>query len=244
MDNFRYCGRLKVLDIPNSNIKKVKIVNLGNLTMNEWYDVQTDKPKYMLNASLWDEQGPIGTIWLDGKLIRNEGNGFGFGVNTAGDWGFSNPWDVTWNDYITGYPSLIYKGQKTDLKVDNYVQNTKTKRSVVACAGSYLYFITADSLTIEELKEELYNFGAFHAINLDGGGSSRLLVDGEAVNRPTDDRECKLAIAVWTKDQHWAEPYYNELINKRIKIEDKRFDDSLTRGEAFNLLSQMMNLNK
>lgn len=244
MSDYNVSGNLKIVSISNSNIKKIDIVELGDLTMNEWYNKQIDKPKYMLNASLWDTKGPIGTIWLDGEIVRDEGNGFGFGINKIGDWGFAGPWDVLWNDYITGYPALIRQGKKTGLKVDNYVQNTRTKRSVVACAGTYLYLITGDNLTVEELKNELATFGAYHAINLDGGGSSRLLVDGAAINKPTDDRACKLAIAVWTKDQHWAEPYYNNLLLHGIQIEEKRFDDTLTRGEAFNLLSQIIDLNK
>lgn len=51
-----------------------------------------------------------------------------------------------------------------------------------------------------QFTTQLQEFGAYYAINLDGGGSSRLLVDGKAVNSPTDDRRCPNAIVIWLKE--------------------------------------------
>lgn len=200
MADYTVHGSLCVVDIPTDSIRKIEIVQLGSQTMGQWYNQQTDKPKYMLNASLWDENGPIGTIWLDGKLTRDEGSGYGFGVNKNGDCGFADPWSVAWQDYITGYPSLIESGKPTTHRVDSYVQNALTKRSCVANAAGHLYLITGESLTVDDLRAELAAFGAYNAINLDGGGSSRLMINGNAVNHPTDNRCCKLAIAVWVNE--------------------------------------------
>ncbi len=180
-------------------IARVEIVQLGGMTMGEWYAKQKDKPDMLMNASLWDKTGAIGTIWQDGRLVRNEGNGFGFGVNKAGGWGFADPWGVSWRDYITGYPALVKAGKALSDSVDNYVMNSRAKRSAVAAAGNRLYFITADNMTVAGLRAALVSFGVYSAINLDGGGSSRLLVDGRAVNSPADDRRCPNAIAVWLK---------------------------------------------
>ena len=180
-------------------IARVEIVQLGGMTMGEWYAKQKDKPDMLMNGSLWDKTGAIGTIWQDGKLVRNEGTGFGFGMNHAGDWGFSDPWTHTWRDYITGYPALVKAGKALSDSVDSYVMTAKTKRSAVAVAGKRLYFITADNMTIAGLRAALVQFGVYSAINLDGGGSARLLVNGKAVNKPTDNRRCPNAIAVWMK---------------------------------------------
>ena len=187
-------------------IQRVSIVQLGGKTMGQWYAAQVDKPDMMINGSLWDERGAIGTIWQDGKLVRNEGNGFGFGVNKACGWGFADPWGVSWRDYITGYPALVKAGKALSDSVDGYVMNSKTKRSAVAAAGNRLYFITADNMTVAGLRKALVSFGVYSAINLDGGGSSRLLVNGKAVNSPTDDRRCPNAIAVWLKKKQGQSP--------------------------------------
>ena len=186
-------------------IQRVSIVQLGGKTMGQWYAAQEEKPDMLMNASLWDKTGAIGTIWQDGRLVRNEGNGFGFGVNKAGGWGFADPWGVSWRDYITGYPALVKAGKALSDSVDSYVMNSRAKRSAVAAAGNRLYFITADNMTVAGLRAALVSFGVYSAIGLDGGGSSRLFVNGKAVNSPTDDRRCPNAIAVWLKKKQEPE---------------------------------------
>ena len=189
---------LTAVSAASGEIARAAIVQLGGLTMGQWYARQADKPDLMINASLWDGKGAIGTIWQDGKLVRNEGTGFGFGITKAGGYGFGDPWG-DWQDYITGHPALVQDGKALPYSVGQDVMTSKTKRSVLAGAGDRLYLITADSMTIAQLRAALISFGVYHAINLDGGGSSRLMVDDKAVNNPTDDRRCPNAVAIWLK---------------------------------------------
>ncbi len=44
-------------------------------------------------------------------------------------------------------------------------------------------------ITLNELAELFLSFGAEQALNLDGGGSSIMVIDGEIVNRPSDHAE-------------------------------------------------------
>jgi exopolysaccharide biosynthesis protein len=50
--------------------------------------------------------------------------------------------------------------------------------------------------TLGELRNILRDLGAVDALNLDGGGSSEMVVDGEIVNRPSDGRERRITNAV------------------------------------------------
>lgn len=199
MAEFIKSGSLRIIEINAEKIRKVEIAQLGTKTMGQWYKSQLDKPKYMLNASLWDTKGSIGTIFINGKMQRNEGNGFGFGTVDNKTFGFAKPWDKKWLDYITGYPALVWDGRATNYNVDSYVQNSVTKRAAVAEKDGKLLLITSDKLTLNKFRIELVQYGVDYAINLDGGGSARMMVDGNAVNYPTDDRKCKLAIAVWVE---------------------------------------------
>ena len=199
MADFKQSSNSYIVTIGNDEIEKIDIVQLGGLTMKKWYDKQAEKPDYMINASLWDDKGAIGTIWQNGKLVRNEGSGYGFGINEKGGFGFGDPWSIDWNNYITGYPALIKDGQIMPDSVDAYVMNAHTKRSVIGSAGSNLYLISMNNVTVEQLKVALSNYGIYNAINLDGGGSSRLMIGANAVNAPTDDRIIPNAIAVWLK---------------------------------------------
>lgn len=213
--------KLLSVNISNSEIDRIEIVQLNGLTMNEWYNKQTNKPNVMLNGSLWDEKGAIGTIWEKGKLVRNEGTGFGFGIISNNyDYGFEDPWNIKWHNYITGYPALIRNGKMLSDAVDSYVQNSSTKRSIIGTAGKNLYLITTNNMTIAQLRSALLNFGIYHAINLDGGGSSRLLINGEAINNPTDNRKCPNAIAIWLKNKNNnTNDTQGEKMNKFIAID-------------------------
>ena len=123
------------------------------------------------------------------------------------------PWSIDWNNYITGYPTLIKDGQKTVDSVDSYVMTSKSKRSVIASAGNNIYLIATTGMTIAQLKYFCYNKGFYNAINLDGGGSSRLMIGDKAVNSPTDDRIIPNAIAVWLKKNNKED---NNTMSKKL----------------------------
>lgn len=188
---------LTIVPIPTEKIRRVGIVQLNGLTMGKWYARQEDKPDAMINGSLWDSKGAIGTIWRDGKLQRNEGGGFGIGEVGSG-WAFGEPWEQRWTDYITGTPALIRSGKATGDHMPLWRDEAaSTRRSAVCGAGLFLYLVTGHGLTLKQFTEQLQAFGMYQAINLDGGGSSRLMLGGVPINAPTDDRRCPNAVAVW-----------------------------------------------
>ncbi len=51
-------------------------------------------------------------------------------------------------------------------------------------------------MTLEELAALLLKLGAYDALNLDGGGSSSLYLDGKLLNNPSDGRERSVASAL------------------------------------------------
>ena len=188
---------LTIVPIPMEKIRRVGIVDLGGLTMGEWYARQEDKPDAMINGSLWDSKGAIGTIWQDGQLQRNEGGGFGIG-EVGNGWAFGEPWEQPWTDYITGTPALIRAGKATGAHMPlERDEVASTRRSAVCGAGLFLYLVTGQGLTLRQFAEQLQAFGMYQALNLDGGGSSRLMVRGVPINAPTDNRRCPNAVAVW-----------------------------------------------
>jgi len=192
---------LTLLPIPAAVIRKAAIVWLGGKTMGQWRKAQAEPPDFMLNGSLWDKKGAIGTIFRDGKQIRSEGNGLGFGLTDEG-WAFGGPWDKNWRDYVTGTPALIWQGKAAGgdmpLAAD---ERAKTRRSALCAAGNILYLVAGKGLTLAEFTNQLLEFGMYYALNLDGGGSSRLMAGDKAMNSPTDDRKCPNAIAIWLKKE-------------------------------------------
>lgn len=54
------------------------------------------------------------------------------------------------------------------------------------------------------------------------------------------DRWGEFKSAIYEDKKHWAEVHYESLLNKGIKIHEKRYDDYMTRGEVFALLDRML----
>lgn len=66
-----------------------------------------------------------------------------------------------------------------------------------------IFFVVVDGrqqssagMTLPELAELMINIGAYHALNLDGGGSSTMYVDGEVKNNPSDGIERPVSNAI------------------------------------------------
>lgn len=122
-----------------------------------------------------------------------------------------NRWDClqfSWNsdpdwsgvkEAISGGPYLIKEGE---IYIDEEEENIRFKdedkyapRTAIGVSKeNKLYLITVDGrqpdysvgLSLVELAEFLSDFGLYNAINLDGGGSTTMVIDGKVVNKPSD----------------------------------------------------------
>lgn len=111
--------------------------------------------------------------------------------------GPSAPFD--YEDITNGVPQLIKNG-KIDItwkqeKASRAFAETRHPRTAVAKLrdGKFL-MMTVDGrqpgvsvgMTLQELAEYLFSLGAVDAMNLDGGGSTTMFLDGKVVNKPSD----------------------------------------------------------
>lgn len=112
----------------------------------------------------------------------------------------SPPWDRV-QHAICGGPRLIREGQVDingrEERFDASIVYGRHPRSALAVTDwGDLLMVVVDGrsarnsgMTLAELAAYLQHLGARQAINLDGGGSSGLLVRGRLVNEPSDRRE-------------------------------------------------------
>jgi hypothetical protein len=112
---------MSVYKIPRK-IKRFEIFQ-PRTTLKKWYTNQTDKPDILFNASLYTSTNkPCGTIWNDGVMTSDQGNGFGFGTMDKKTVEFGSPYNKKWYDYLTGYYGLVQDGKAIDPPwTDNYV---------------------------------------------------------------------------------------------------------------------------
>jgi exopolysaccharide biosynthesis protein len=125
--------------------------------------------------------------------------------------------DVQVEDITNGVPQLIKNG-KIDItweqeKASRAFVETRHPRTAVAKLkdGKFL-MMTVDGrqpgvsvgMSLQELAEYLFSLGAVDAMNLDGGGSTTMYLDGKVVNTPSDkegERKIGDAIVVTLRKQ-------------------------------------------
>lgn len=102
-------------------------------------------------------------------------------------------------EMVSGYPALLQGGRWVGDLLQTERPEFATRREPrtavgVDPQGDRLWLVvvdgrrggTAEGMTLPELAELFQALGARSALNLDGGGSSVMVVRGEVVNRPSD----------------------------------------------------------
>ena len=118
-----------------------------------------------------------------------------------------SPWNAA-VDIMGAGPRLVQAGQvNVTAAAEEFpgdIRYGRAPRSAIAVLknGNYLFGVVdgrqADShgLTLTEWAELLKKVGAQDAVNLDGGGSSELVVGGEVQNSPSDGSERRVGSAL------------------------------------------------
>ena len=113
-------------------------------------------------------------------------------------------WTLGWPDVfdaVGGDPILLLDGAPTQL----CVSCARQPRTAIGVTGDgKILLVVIDGrqprwsrgATLGELRTTLRDLGAVDALNLDGGGSSEMVVQGEVVNRPSDGHERRITNAV------------------------------------------------
>ncbi|MGF9698152.1 MULTISPECIES: phosphodiester glycosidase family protein [Paenibacillus] len=162
-----------------------------------------------INAGGFADSGgkryPLSTTVMDGKYVNGFQASFKdlffVGLNDTGKLVGGKFFDKSSLDRLkpqfgaTFVPVLLQNGKKTVIPAKWKVSPKRAPRTVI---GNYkddqLLIIVVDGYnengssgaTLEELQGRLYKLGVVDAYNLDGGGSSSLILNNRVVNNPSD----------------------------------------------------------
>lgn len=186
-----------IAKIPRTEIKKIDIATCNEPaeTLDSFYKRQAVKPDLLVNCSLFGMSSGIPCFGLidEGKIRANDGaRVLGVGVKNDADIAFGHINDG-WRDWVSGYPVLVQDGKKTTI-IDALDLNYKAKRMMWGFNNQYVYIVAVEDpgMLFNEMQDLMCDLGCSYAINLDGGGSVRMLQDGKnvvgnLVNRPVDN---------------------------------------------------------
>jgi hypothetical protein len=120
-------------------------------------------------------------------------------------------WSFGWRgvlDSVGGYPLLVREGELVAMNCGtSFCRRRHPRTGVGVTASGRLLLVTVDGrqpkwsvgMTLPEFATWFQQRGAVWAMNLDGGGSTTMVVNGQVVNRPSDaggERRVSSAILV------------------------------------------------
>ena len=137
---------------------------------------------------------PNGTLIIDGKLYTDKGGsitGFTYdnvltltkeSASSAIEHGMKNA--VSFEPFliVNGEPAKFKKGGGYGLRPRTAVGQRKDGIVLFVVIDGNSYGTTG--IDMEDLTDIFIRYGAYNAANLDGGGSSSLVVDGKLINKP------------------------------------------------------------
>ena len=113
------------------------------------------------------------------------------------------PFQITASDDITNGVARLIKNGKIDITWEqekaarSFAENRHPRTGVAMLKDGKFLMITVDGrqpgvsvgMTLQELANYLFSLGATDAMNLDGGGSTTMFLDGKVVNTPSEKGE-------------------------------------------------------
>ena len=184
------------LVIEKSEVKEIRFLKDKKMRLSEWYAKY--KPDCLINGALFNPDGTPIENYISDYKVYSQSNWAVDGVSVMDNViEFGKP---KGRDFISGFPCLIPK-----ININVSVSGANP-RSVFSINDGEILLTTVDGrqngrgMTITQLANYMQMMGVTHSINLDGGGSTRMVYKGEVLNKPTEDRAVSNVIAIWLKD--------------------------------------------
>ena len=216
-----YRNYVKIIEIPKEEIYKIyfDLCAQPRQTLKDYYNKCEVKPAILCNGGFFSmtDGTTCFTYADDVKLINFEPNyNVGMGIS-AGSLTFGNIQEHKFTDFISGYPVLIEQGAAIEIK-DAHEINYKARRTILAYNNENIYIVIAEfpGIDFAEAQKILIELGVQYAINLDGGGSTKVLNYGKSLtsiwhNRPVDN-----VVAVYLKPKETYRVQIGSFKNEQI----------------------------
>ena len=239
-----------IVEIDNSEIEQIKldVCNQPRETLETYYKRQGVKPTVLVNGGLFLMQTgvPCGTLMIDGKTYAASSK-YRWGIGRAkGDTDYFTYDKVDnrlWHDFVNGYPVLIENGKATAITYAKEL-NYKTRRTVLGLSDDKHFIVCVDNpgMIYSQLQALCLSLGMKYAINLDGGGSTRLLVNGVRKTTLATNRAVDNVVAIYTKIAETAVDRWVQVIQSKINIRsgpgaDYVLNGSLKKGDKAHILA-------
>lgn len=196
-----------VFQIPKNEIEKIDfaLCEQPTETLEHYYARQPKKPDLLFNGGFFDSLTAGNTImtYVDDyeTISREDWVLYGFGIKGDCELVATN-YSEEYRDFINGYPPLIHNGSAIASSLGSDL-NYNARRTVIGYDEQNVYtmFVDLPGLRYGAMQGILLDLGVKEAINLDGGGSTRCLKNGEVVTTQLYSRPVDNVVAIYLKEK-------------------------------------------
>lgn len=141
----------------------------------------------------------------------------GFGITSSGTLRYGRQREQSWKDFCSAYPMLIESYKKTEIIMAKEL-DYRTSRTCLGYTTNDIYIICVDSpgMTFSELQDIGMSLHLDYMMNADGGGSTKMLVNGDAVAGKWSTRPVDNVVAVYLKHEEQKDGKFK--VGDKVKV--------------------------
>lgn len=198
---------VRVAEIQKDEIEKITfdLCQQPKETLTSYYNRQYDKPDLIINAGFFAlNNGTTCFNYISNGVVVNDVPGYKWGLGVIGDADvvYGEMYSRNWTGWISGYPNLLDNGIKVPINFALEL-NYKARRTMIGYNDTTIYMVCVEDpgMNFNQMQDLMLELGCKFAINLDGGGSTKMLHKGTSVTKDATNRAVDNVIAVYLKEE-------------------------------------------
>lgn len=171
-------------------------------TLKAYYDSCAVKPSIVSNGGFFSmTDGSTAFNYTDEGIIISSNSLYkeGFGI-INGELKYGIIGQEKFEDFVSGYPVLIKAGAAVPITIASEI-NYKARRTILAYNKENIFIVAIESpgMNFSQMQSFLRTLKVDYAINLDGGGSTKILRDGKCITKALANRPVDNIMAIYLK---------------------------------------------
>lgn len=196
---------ITVIEIPKTEIEKIDfaLCKQPRQTLKAFYDSCKTKPDIICNGGFFNmsDGSTVFNLKDEDKIVsNNQQYRWGIGI-VDGELKFGCLDKINFKDFISAYPSLVEAGEAIKITFAKEI-DYKARRTILGYNDKNIFIVAVDmpGMTFSEMQKFMIKLGCTFAINLDGGGSTKVLdKDGKSITSSLYNRAVDNVVAVYLK---------------------------------------------
>lgn len=237
---------ITIVEIPKKELKRIdmELCAQPKETLKSFYDRQTIKPDILINGGFFNmSDGTTCFNYIDNEDTIASLKYYTLGMGVV-DESFLIYGDVAhrtdWRDFISAYPPLIAYGKACEIRYAEEL-DYKARRSILGYNDDTVFVVAIESpgMRFSDMQHLMLALKCDYAINIDGGGSTKILHNGKSITSTMYNREVDNVIAFYLKSEEKEEVVAPEIKKTIYRVQAGAYSN---KSGAETLLAKIQSL--